>query len=244
MTKNKNLPALISLTSLFFIWGFITVMNDILVNTFQDIFDLSVTQRSFVQMSFFGAFFIVSLIYFFVSSITGKDPINRIGYNNGMIISLIITGLGCLSFYPAAELNSYGAFLTALFILATGVTLLQICSNPYAAIIGKPETASSRLNLAQGFNSLGTTIGPIIGTILIYQIFSDGEQTIASVSRTYVLSGIVFLAMALMVKIVKMPSFINDQRIEPGFGVLKNRHLLLGIFAIFFYVGSEVSIGT
>ncbi len=244
MTKSKNLASLISLISLFFIWGFITVMNDILVNTFQDIFELTVTQRSFVQMSFFGAFFIVSLIYFLVSSISGKDPINRIGYNNGMIISLLITGLGCLGFYPAAELNSYWAFLTALFILATGVTLLQICSNPYAAIIGKPETASSRLNLAQGFNSLGTTIGPIIGTILIYQVFSDGEQTIESVSKTYILYGFVFIAMALMVKLVKMPSFVNDQKIESGFGVLKNRHLLLGIFAIFFYVGSEVSIGT
>ncbi|OYT15638.1 MAG: MFS transporter, partial [Bacteroidetes bacterium 4572_77] len=219
-------------------------MNDILVNTFQGIFDLSATQRSLVQMAFFGAFFIVSLIYFLVSSISGKDPINRIGYNNGMIISLLITGIGCLSFYPAAQMNSYGAFLLALFVLASGVTLLQICSNPYAAIIGKPETASSRLNLAQGFNSLGTTIGPIVGTILIYQVFSDGEQTIESVSQTYVLYGFIFLAMALMVKLAKMPSFINEQKIETGFSVLKNRHLVLGILAIFFYVGSEVSVGT
>ncbi len=244
MKAQNNLAAMLSLISLFFIWGFITVMNDILVNTFQSIFNLSATQRSLVQMAFFGAFFIVSLIYFLVSSISGKDPINRIGYNNGMIISLVITGIGCLSFYPAAEINSYGAFLAALFILATGVTLLQICSNPYAAIIGKSETASSRLNLAQGFNSLGTTIGPIVGTILIYHLFSDGEQTIESVSQTYMLYGFVFIAMAIMVKLVKMPSFINDEKIETGFAVLKNRHLLLGIFAIFFYVGSEVSIGT
>ncbi len=244
MEQKSKLSALISLISLFFVWGFITVMNDILVNTFQGIFDLSATQRSLVQMAFFGAFFIVSLIYFLVSSISGKDPINRIGYNNGMIVSLLITGIGCLSFYPASLMESYWAFLMALFVLASGVTLLQICSNPYAAIIGKPETASSRLNLAQGFNSLGTTIGPIVGTILIYQVFSDGEQTIESVSQTYVLYGFVFIAMALMVKLVKMPSFINDQKIETGFSVLKNRHLVLGILAIFFYVGSEVSIGT
>ncbi len=161
-----------------------------------------------------------------------------------MIISLVVTGLGCLSFYPAAALNSYVAFLAALFILATGVTLLQICSNPYAAIIGKPETASSRLNLAQGFNSLGTTIGPIVGTILIYQVFSDGVQTIESVSKTYVLYGFVFMLMAVIVKLAKMPSFINDERIESGFSIFKNKHLVFGIIAIFFYVGSEVSIGT
>lgn len=244
MKPKANLPALISLISLFFIWGFITVMNDILVNSFKDIFDLSATQRSLVQMAFFGAFFIVSLIYFLISSLTGKDPINKIGYNNGMIISLIITGLGCLSFYPAAEMGSYGAFLAALFILATGVTLLQICSNPYAAIIGKPETASSRLNLAQGFNSLGTTIGPIIGTILIYKVFSNGEQTVESISLTYVIYGFVFMGLAILVKLVKMPAFTNNEKIEKGLSVLKNRHLLLGIFAIFFYVGSEVSIGT
>jgi len=244
MNTKNNLPALISLISLFFVWGFITVMNDILVNSFKSIFELTATQRSLVQMAFFGAFFIVSLIYFLVSSISGKDPINKIGYNNGMIISLIITALGCFGFYPAAELNSYAAFLSSLFVLATGVTLLQICSNPYAAIIGKPETASSRLNLAQGFNSLGTTIGPIVGTILIYNIFSNGTQTVESISKTYVMYGFVFILMAIIVKLAKMPAYKNDENIEKGLSVLKNRNLLFGIFAIFFYVGSEVSVGT
>ncbi|PLX14491.1 MAG: hypothetical protein C0594_00010 [Marinilabiliales bacterium] len=124
-----------------------------------------------VQMAFFGAFFIISLIYFLISSISGRDPINRVGYNNGMMISLIICGIGSVSFFGAAELESYGAFLASLFILATGVTLLQICSNPYAAILGDPKSASGRLNLAQGLNSLGTTLGPLVGTILIYQVF-------------------------------------------------------------------------
>ncbi len=244
MGKKTNIPALISLISLFFIWGFITVMNDILVNSFKSIFELTATQRSLVQMAFFGAFFIVSLLYFMVSSVSGKDPINKIGYANGMIISLIITAIGCFGFYPAAELNSYTAFLSALFVLATGVTLLQICSNPYAAIIGKPENASSRLNLAQGFNSLGTTIGPIVGTILIYKVFSNGIQTVESISLTYLIYGFIFIALAIIVWLVKMPAFTNDEKIEKGLTVLKNRHLFFGIFAIFFYVGSEVSIGT
>jgi FHS family L-fucose permease-like MFS transporter len=239
-----NKAALISLISLFFVWGFITVMNDILVNAFQGIFELTATQRSLVQMAFFGAFFIVSLIYFLISSISGKDPINRIGYNNGMIISLIIMGIGALGFYPAAQMNSYPAFLSALFVVATGVTLLQICSNPYAAIIGAPETASSRLNMAQGFNSLGTTIGPIVGSILIYQVFSNGEQTPESIGHTYLAIAIFLFLMALFVKLAKMPSFVNEERIESGFSIFKQRHLVLGILAIFFYVGSEVSIGT
>ena len=241
---SKYTMALVVLTSLFFMWGFITVTNDILVNTFKEIFSLSPTQRSLVQMAFFGAFFIVSIIYFIVSSLSGKDPINKIGYSNGMIISLLVCGIGCLSFYPAALLNSYLAFLVALFVLAIGVTLLQICSNPYAAILGSPESSSSRLNLAQGFNSLGTTIGPLIGVLLIYQIFSNGERTPESVGKTYLIYGCAFIVCAILVKFSKMPSFVNTEKIEPGFKVLKNRHLALGMIAIFFYVGSEVSIGT
>ncbi len=244
MNTNNYKGAFSVLVSLFFMWGFITVMNDILVNTFKTIFDLTPVQRSLVQMSFFGAFFIVSLIYFLISSSTGKDPINKIGYNNGMMISLFVVGIGCLSFYPAALLNSYWAFLAALFILAAGVTLLQICSNPYAAILGTPDTASGRLNLAQGFNSLGTTLGPLVGIILIYQVFSQGEQSVESVGKTYLLYGTVFILLGIFVKLAKMPSFTNQEKIEKGLGVLKNRHLLLGIFAIFFYVGSEVSVGT
>ena len=187
MTEQKNYKSAFSLlVSLFFMWGFITVMNDILINTFKGIFDLTAPQRALVQFAFFGAFFVVSLIYFLVSSNKGNDPINRIGYKNGMAISLFICGIGCLFFFVAAQMHSYGAFLTALFVLASGVSLLQICANPYATILGTPESASSRLNLAQGFNSLGTTLGPIVGTMLIYKVFSDGVLTVYAVSNTYV----------------------------------------------------------
>jgi FHS family L-fucose permease-like MFS transporter len=245
MTQNQSYKKAFSLlTSLFFMWGFITVMNDVLINTFKSIFDLTAPQRSFIQLAFFGAFFVVSLIYFLVSSISGKDPINKIGYKNGMMISLLICGIGCLAFYPAAQMESYNAFLTALFILATGVTCLQICANPYATILGPSESSSSRLNLAQGFNSLGTTIGPLIGVILIYKIFSTGELTVESVGKTYLFYGSAFILIALFVRFSKMPSFTNDEKIESGMAVFKQRHLVLGVFAIFFYVGSEVSIGS
>ena len=224
-------------------WGFITVMNDDLINAFKEIFDLTPTQRSLVQSAFFGAFFCISFIYFLFSS-RGIDPINKIGYKNGMVFSLIICGLGCLSFYPAALMNSYWAFLSALFILASGVTCLQICANPYATILGDPESASGRLNKAQGLNSMGTTVGPIIGAILIWRVFSDGSLDAFSVGKTYLIYGVVFLALALMVWLAKLPAFVNTEKIEPGLKVLKNKHLTLGILAIFFYVGSEVSVGS
>jgi FHS family L-fucose permease-like MFS transporter len=233
------------LSSLFFMWGFITVTNDILINTFKGIFDLTAPQRSLVQSAFFGAFFIISLIYFLISSSTGKDPINRIGYKNGMSISLAVCGMGCLMFYPAAQYYSYGFFLAALFVLASGVTLLQICANPYATILGPSESASSRLNQAQGLNSLGTTLGPLIGTILIYKVFSKGDVVdVHAVSNTYVIYGFVFIVMAIITSLRKMPTFKNTEVIEKGFAVLKNRNLAFGILAIFFYVGSEVAIGS
>ncbi len=232
------------LSSLFFMWGFITVTNDVLINTFKGIFDLTAPQRALVQSAFFGAFFIISLIYFLISSTSGRDPINRIGYKNGMAISLAVMGIGCLMFYPAALYHSYYYFLSALFILASGVTLLQICANPYATILGPPESASGRLNQAQGLNSLGTTIGPLIGTILIYQIFSDGEVDVFSVANTYLIYGITFVLMGILTAFQKMPDFKNTEVIKPGLGVLKNKNLALGIIAIFVYVGSEVAVGS
>jgi len=243
MTK-KTGRAFALLAFLFFMWGFITVMNDVLINTFKGIFDLTAPQRALIQFSFFGAFFIVSTIYFLLSTVKGRDPINLIGYKKGMFISLMVCGIGCLLFYPAAIANSYAAFLMALFTLASGVTLLQICANPYATILGPPESASSRLNQAQGLNSLGTTLGPIVGTILIYKVFSDGNLTVESVSNTYLVYGLVFIIAGFLVLASKMPPFKNDEVIPPGFGVLKNRHLALGILAIAFYVGSEVSVGS
>jgi len=232
------------LTSLFFLWGFITVMNDLLINTFKKIFELSSFQAGLVQFAFFGAYFVVSIIYFIISSVQGIDPINRIGYKNGMVYSLLICGLGCMLFYPAALQSSYILFLTALFVLASGVTLLQICANPYAAIMGSKETSSSRLNLAQGFNSLGTTIGPLLGAILIYRVFASGEATVSALGSTYLLYGGLFWAAALLVALSKMPAFNNEERVERDGKIFSYPHLMYGVLAIFFYVGGEVAIGS
>ena len=164
--------AFISLTFLFFMWGFMTVLNDILIPYMKDVFDLNHTKAMLIQFAFFGAYFIGSVIYFIISVITG-DPINRIGYKNGIIMGLVISAIGSLLFYPAAQYHMYGFFLAALFVLGLGFTLLQIAANPYVAILGPDQSASSRLNLAQGFNSFGTTIGPVIGGYLIFEYFGD-----------------------------------------------------------------------
>jgi FHS family L-fucose permease-like MFS transporter len=162
------------MTILFFMWGFMTVWNDVLIPRFKEAFTLSYFQAMLVQFAFFGAYGIGSLIYYIISMTSG-DPINRIGYKNGVIIGLLIAALGSVLFYPAALATSYLFFLVALFVVGLGFAMLQIAANPYVTILGPEATASSRLNLSQAFNSFGTTIGPIIGGWLIFTILSNKE---------------------------------------------------------------------
>ncbi|PWL39503.1 MFS transporter [Flagellimonas aquimarina] len=241
-STNYRKPFL-TITFLFFMWGFITVMNDVLIPHLKEVFELSYFQAALIQFAFFGAFFIISLVYFIVSVSKG-DPISRIGYKNGIIIGLVLCGVGCCLFYPAAIFQRYGIFLSALFVLASGVTILQIAANPYAAILGKPETASSRLNLAQGFNSFGATLAPLIGALLLYKVFSNGEITVDSLKIPYLIYGGLFFLLALIIKFIKLPSFKNTETLEKGLHVLKFRHVVLGMIAIFVYVGGEVTIGS
>lgn len=258
-SKQKVIFALV--TTLFFLWGFITCMNDILIPYFKKVFELNYAQAMLVQFSFFGAYFIGSLLYFIISSNFG-DPINKIGYRNGIVIGLLISAVGCLLFYPAANLHMYSFFLSALFILGLGFTVLQIAANPYVAILGKPETASSRLNLSQGFNSFGTTIAPIIGGYLVFHLFAnlgaplldsngqevltDGGTTLsaASIQIPYLIFAAIFILMALVFAFSHLPRIDAEDIKSEGKSVLAHRHLVLGILAIFFYVGSEVSVGS
>lgn len=234
----------ITITLLFFLWGFITVMNDVLIPYLKADFKLSYFQAGLVQFAFFSAFFLVSLVYYLVSLSKG-DPINKLGYKTGVIIALIICGVGCALFFPAAEFHKYSLFLGALFVLATGVTLLQIAANPYAAILGKPETAASRLNLAQGVNSLGTTLAPIAGGLLLYKVFAkDGVVTIDSIKTPYLIFGSLFIILALFVWRSHLPQISDDEKVQRGLGALKLPHLRFGMIAIFMYVGGEVAIGS
>jgi FHS family L-fucose permease-like MFS transporter len=231
------------MTILFFMWGFMTVFNDILIPRFKEAFTLDYFHAMLVQLAFFGAYFTGSLIYFVISATTG-DPIAKIGYKNGVVIGLLICASGSALFWPAASATSYPMFLTALFIVGIGFAMLQIAANPYVTILGPEKTASSRLNLAQGFNSIGTTIGPLIGGYLIFQYFAKANVHGAeSVKVPYLGFCVIFLVLAAVFFFIHLPH-VGEGRIEPGAGALKYPHVLLGIVAIFMYVGGEVTIGS
>lgn len=244
MNQNKQyLPAFIMMTSLFFMWGFITCMNDILIPYLKSVFHLSHFKAMFVQFAFFGSYFVGSIIYFIVSAI-GGDPINRIGYKNGVIIGLLISGTGSALFYPAAQYAAFGFFLSAIFILGLGFTLLQISANPYVAILGSEKSASGRINLSQAFNSLGTTIAPIIGGYLVFHYFLNDALGGGSVKIPYLIFAAVFLMLAVFFFLAPLPSFINKTPMKHGLQIFRHRQVNLGMLAIFMYVGAEVSVGS
>jgi len=221
-----------------------TVWNDVLIPRFKEAFTLNYFQAMLVQFAFFGAYGIGSLIYYAVSILSG-DPINRIGYKNGVIIGLLIAATGSALFYPAAVLTSYPFFLMALFIVGLGFAMLQIAANPYVTILGPETTASSRLNLSQAFNSFGTTIGPIIGGWLIFTFFTSKDAHGAdSVKIPYLCFAGVFVLLAVFFKFMHLPNFKNTENISKGIGALKHPHTVLGMFAIFMYVGGEVTVGS
>ena len=231
------------MSSLFFLWGFMTVFNDILIPRFKDAFTLTYFQAMLVQFAFFGAYFVGSVVYFIISASTG-DPIAKIGYKNGVVIGLLISAAGSALFWPAAGAASYPMFLVALFIVGLGFAMLQIAANPYVTILGPEKTASSRLNLAQGFNSIGTTIGPLIGGWLIFQYFAKTNAHGAdSVKVPYMMFCVVFVLLAVVFYFIHLPH-IGEGKIERGAGALKYPHVVLGIVAIFMYVGGEVSVGS
>lgn len=232
------------MTVLFFMWGFMTVWNDILIPRFKDAFTLNYFQAMLVQFAFFGAYTIGALIYYAIS-ITKGDPINRIGYKNGVVIGLVISALGSALFYPAAQMLSYTFFLVALFIVGLGFAMLQIAANPYVTILGPEHTASSRLNLSQGFNSVGTTIGPVIGGYLIFKVFNQpGIHGADAVKTPYLCFSAVFVLLAVVFKFIHLPNFSNAEQVTRGAGALKHPHTVLGMIAILMYVGGEVAVGS
>ena len=235
-------------------WGFVTVLNDILVPHLKSIFDLNYTRVMLIQFAFFSAYF--------VFSIPSAKIIDTIGYKKTIVAGLLTMAVGALVFIPAASLPSYPVFLTALIILAAGITALQVAANPYVAVLGPPETASSRLNLAQAFNSLGTTIGPYLGGLLILnatpknieavrQMSSDALQAYrvheaSSVKLPYLFIALILILLATAIGMFKRPAMPGVERCgnAPKESLWKYRHLILGAAAIFVYVGAEVSIGS
>ncbi|MFC7337775.1 sugar MFS transporter [Haloferula chungangensis] len=230
-----------AVTVLFFMWGFISCMNDLLIPKFKAEFDLSQFQANLVQFFFFGAYFLVSFIYFIISAAKG-DPINKIGYKNGLILGLILTGGACLVFYPAANAESYPLFLTALCLLGSGVTIIQIAANPYISILGPESSASSRLNLSQGLNSLGYVLTPLIGGYFLFK--EEVEAGLDSVKAPYLGLAVILFVIAAAIKFTKLPTFRQEGKVERGIKVFRHKHFKWGWFAIFFYVGAEVTVGS
>ncbi len=249
-----NTGPLVIVTILFFMWGLLTSLNDVLIPHLKAVYTLTYVQAMLVQFCFFGAYFIVSL--------PAGMLIKKIGYQHGAVAGLTIAAAGCALFYPAAT-SGYTLFLIAFFVLAGGITILQVAANPYVAVLGDPRTASSRLTLTQAFNSLGTTVAPALGGMLILGgvvLSADdlaklpaAEQAAyhareaASVQGPYLALAGALLVLAILFAMARLPKIVDaeDGAVKGGFSeVLKHRHLALGAVAIFLYVGGEVSIGS
>ena len=241
--SQNNTLALGVLTSLFFMMGFITCMNDILIPHLKKIFDLSYTQAMLVQFCFFTAYALMS--------IPAGKLVEKIGYKGGVIGGFLIAALGCVLFYPAAGSASYPIFLGALFILATGIVLLQVAGNPYVTLLAKPGKESTTLTLIQAFNSLATTVAPPLGAALIFvDATASKAQQVSSVQIPYLgLAGFMVL-LAVVVAMIKLPDArqIANQETEHNHdgktSVWQYKHMILGAVGIFCYVGGEVAIGS
>ena len=242
-------------TTLFFMWGFLTCLNDILVPHLKPIFDLNYTQIMLIQFAFFGAYF--------VFSIPSAKIIDWIGYQRSMVVGLLTMGLGAFLFVPAASVPSYPLFLIALIVLAAGITCLQVAANPYVTVLGKPQTASSRLNLTQAFNSLGTFLAPFFGGLLILSAAPKTMEEIralapdalqayrlheaATVKAPYVGLGITLVLLAIAIGSFKLPKIPHAQHQigeKVNDSIWNHPNLIFGAIAIFVYVGAEVSIGS
>lgn len=238
IAPRKTGLALTVVTTVFFMWGFVTVLNDILVPHLKALFDLNYTQSMLIQFTFFSAYFLMS--------VPSSRILARVGYQKSIVIGLAVMGSGALLFYPAAEAKSYALFLGALWVLASGITLLQVAANPYVAQLGAPAKASSRLNLAQAFNSLGTTIAPFLGGMLILSE-TAGRAEAGAVQLPYIGIALTLFLLAFGVSRFHLPSLPDIEEghgVSAGDSIWKRRHLVLGAIAIFVYVGGEVSIGS
>ncbi len=244
--------AFIIITTLFFLWGFITVLVDSLIPRLRDVFELSYFQAGLVQFAFFGAYFVLSVPAGFILS--------QIGYKKGIILGLAIMATGCLLFYPASSYRIFGIFLLAYFTLAGGMTILQVAANPYVALLGSEDGAASRLNLSQAFNSLGTAIAPLIGALFLLSDTIKSSEEIAALTGSekeayYIaeaetvqtpfiaIAGFIFL-LVILFRFTNLPKLMQESPKDGYWKLLQNKMMLMGALGIFVYVGAEVAIGS
>lgn len=250
-SKQTNWGQFIPLVTVFFFWGFVAASNDILIPVFKEAFNLSQTESMLVQICFYVAYTVGSLIYMAVSKGLKQDLINKIGYKNGLIVGLLISASGTLLFYPAANMASFPLMISGLFIVGLGFSLQQIVANPLAIEVGPAETGSQRLTMAGGINNLGTTIGPLIVSFAIFgsATAASDKISIESVKIPYLILGAAFVLVAIMLKFSSLPAItptIQESVEEETAGSHKKSamqfpQLVLGMIAIFVYVGVEVS---
>ena len=251
--SNQTYTAALSMvTVLFFFWGFVTSLNDILIPHLKSIFDLNYTKIMLIQFAFFTGYFLFSL--------PAAKIVDSLGYKKTMVIGLVTMAVGAFGFLPAAMIPSYPFFLGALMIVAGGMTALQVSANAYVVVLGDPDTASSRLNLSQAFNSFGTFIGPALGGFLILSAAPKSADAIramsaealhtyrvteaSSVKLPYIVIGLSLLLFAILIGLFKLPPMAQAERHKAAGSIWKYRHLILGAVGIFVYVGAEVSIGS
>lgn len=250
-SKQTNWGQFIPLVTVFFFWGFVAASNDILIPVFKKAFNLSQTESMLVQICFYVAYTVGSLIYMFISKGLKQDLINKIGYKNGLITGLLISALGTLLFYPAANMGSFPLMISGLFIVGLGFSLQQIVANPLAIEVGPVETGSQRLTMAGGINNFGTTIGPLIVSFAIFgsATAANTEVSVESVKIPYLILGVAFVLVAIMLKFSSLPTITptnteNTDDSTPGEhrkSALQYPQLIMGMIAIFVYVGVEVS---
>ena len=258
MEDNRNgrtlRGAFVAVTSLFFMWGFITVLVDALIPRLKEVFELTFLQAGLVQFAWFAAYGLLS--------IPGGNLISKIGYQRGILVGLATAGLGCLLFYPAATTRLYPLFLLALFVVAGGITILQVAANPYISVLGPEHSASARLNLSQAFNSFGTTLAPVVAASFLLgdQILSsDAIQALPEAERLayyageasavqvpFVMLALAFFALAGVVGFITLPKILGESENQAHgyFQVLKDKKLVFGAIGIFVYVGAEVALGS
>jgi FHS family L-fucose permease-like MFS transporter len=254
MNNKTNWAQFGTLITVFFFWGFVAASNDILIPVFKHAFTLTQLQSQLVAMAFYIAYTVGSIIYMIISKSIGGDLLNKIGYKNGIAIGLIISAIGTLLFYPAANNASFTLMLTALFIVALGFSLQQIAANPLAIVIGDPKTGSQRLSMAGGINNFGTTIGPLLVSIAIFGSVGSGntEASIGSVKVPYLILGVAFILVALFIKFSTIPNKIDldaeadaeadsDSKVLHKPSVFQYPQLWMGMIGIFVYVGVEVA---
>jgi MFS transporter, FHS family, L-fucose permease len=257
MNNKTNWPQFSTLISVFFFWGFVAASNDILIPVFKEKLNLEQWQSQMISFAFYVAYTVGSIIYYSISKASGGDILNRLGYKNGIALGLVISAIGTLLFYPAAESSSFILMITGLFIVGLGFSLQQTAANPLAIVIGDPNKGAQRLSMAGGINNLGTTIGPLIVSFAIFgTVVVGGTPSVASIGAVktpYLILGAAFIVVAIIFKFSSLPNKINLGPEEPAAlgnpsvktgdkkSALNYTQLVLGMLGIFVYVGVEVS---